>query len=299
VRVVDIGIPPDAPVPPPDVALIDDAVVDVLPARAANWTKFTSGHVLVVGGSRGLTGAPSLAADAAMRAGAGYVTALVPASAQPVLEQRLVEVMTRGLPERDGAHAEAGADAVLEAAERVGSIVLGPGLSKADEALAFGRAVARRARVPLVIDADGLNAHAGRLADLAARGAPTVLTPHAGELGRLLGVESADVDAHRLHHARAAAEASQAIVVLKGDDTLVAEPGGLVAVSPGATPGLATAGTGDVLSGIAGAVLARRVEPFAAACAAVRLHAVAGARAAAQRGVDAVIARDVIDALRR
>jgi NAD(P)H-hydrate epimerase len=165
------------------------------------------------------------------------VTVLVPASAQPVLEQRLVEVMTRGLPERDGAHTEAGADAVLEAAERVGSIVLGPGLSKADEALAFGRAVARRARVPLVIDADGLNAHAGRLADLAARGAPTVLTPHAGELGRLLGVESADVDAHRLHHARAAAEASQAIVVLKGDDTLVAEPGGLVAVSAGATPG--------------------------------------------------------------
>ena len=150
-----------------------------------------------------------------------------------------------------------------------------------------------------MIDADGLNAHAGRLADLVAREAPTILTPHAGELGRLLDVESAEVDARRLHHARAAAQASQAIVVLKGDDTLVAEPGGLVAVSSGATPALATAGTGDVLSGIAGAVLARRVEPFAAACAAVRLHALAGARAAAQRGVDAVIARDVIEALRR
>jgi NAD(P)H-hydrate epimerase len=299
VRVVDIGIPEGVPVPAPDAGLIDDVVLDGLPVRAAHWTKFTSGHVLVAGGARGLTGAPTLAAEAAMRAGAGYVTALVPASAEAVFEGRLVEVMTRGLPDDDGAHTPAGVGAVLEAAERGGSIVLGPGLSKAPGAQGFARTVAREARVPLVIDADGLNAHAGRLADLAAREAPTVLTPHAGELGRLLGVESKEVDARRLFHVRAAAAEAQAIVVLKGDDTLIAEPGGCVAISPGATPALATAGTGDVLSGIAGAVLARDVEPFEAACAAVRLHALAGARAAAQRGVDAVIARDVIDHLRR
>ena len=223
----------------------------------------------------------------------------MPASAEAVFEQRLVEVMTRGLPDDEGAHTPEGVAAVLEAAGRGGSIVLGPGLSKADGAQAFARDVAARAPVALVVDADGLNAHAGRLADLTAREAPTVLTPHAGELGRLLGVDSKEVDARRLHHVRAAAAQARAIVVLKGDDTLIAEPGGCVAISPGATPALATAGTGDVLSGIAGAVLARGVEPFAAACAAVRLHALAGVRAAAQRGVDAVIARDVIDHLHR
>jgi NAD(P)H-hydrate epimerase len=124
-----------------------------------------------------------------------------------------------------------------------------------------------------------------------------VLTPHEGELGRLLDVDSAEVKARRLHHARAAARAAKAIVVLKGDDTLVAEPGGTVAVSAGASAALATAGTGDVLSGVIAAILARGVEPFAAACAGVRLHARAGMRAAGERGVDGVIARDVVEAL--
>jgi NAD(P)H-hydrate epimerase len=299
VHTVDIGIPEGAPVEPPDVGLIDDAVLNEVPSREAGWTKFTSGHVIVAGGARGLSGAPCLAAEAAMRAGAGYVTALVPASLEPVFEQRLLEVMTRGLPDADGAHTREGADAVLQATGRGGSLVLGPGLSRAAGALAFAREVARRAEVPLVLDADGLNAHAGRLDDLSARSAPTVLTPHAGELGRLLGVDSAEVDARRLEHARAAAAKARAVVVLKGDDTLVADPGGLVAVSAGATPALATAGTGDVLTGVIGAVLARGVDAFTVAAAAVRLHALAGIGAALERGVDAVIARDVIEGLRR
>jgi NAD(P)H-hydrate epimerase len=126
-----------------------------------------------------------------------------------------------------------------------------------------------------------------------------VLTPHAGELGRLLGIPSSEVAAARLHHARAAAARFSAIVVLKGDDTLIASPDGIVAVNPGATPALATAGTGDVLSGVVGALLAKRIDPFAAACAAVRLHALAGRRAAELRGADGVIASDVIDALPR
>jgi NAD(P)H-hydrate epimerase len=124
-----------------------------------------------------------------------------------------------------------------------------------------------------------------------------VLTPHAGELARLLGTTSDHVQAQRLRHAREAAAAAQAVVVLKGDDTLVAAPGGRVAVSPGATPALATAGTGDVLAGVTGAYLAKGMEPFTAACAAVRLHALAGHRAAALRGADGVIASDVVDAL--
>ena len=262
---------------PPDVALIDDAALLArLPSRSAGWTKFTSGHVLVAGGSRGLTGAPSLAAEAAQRAGAGYVTACVPASQQPVLAQRLLEAMTRGLPDDDGAHTADGADEVLELAGRGGALVVGPGLGRSDGAFAFARALLARAEVAVVLDADGLNAHAGDLAALAGRGAPTILTPHEGELARLLGVESSAVQARRLEHARAAAEQSQAIVVLKGDDTLVAEPGGLVAVSPGATGALATAGTGDVLSGVLAAVLSRDLDPFMAACAGVRLHAAGG-----------------------
>jgi NAD(P)H-hydrate epimerase len=298
VRVVDIGIPAGAPVEPPDVALIDDAaLLAQMPSRSAGWTKFTSGHVLVAGGSRGLTGAPSLAAEAAQRAGAGYVTACVPASQQPVLAQRLLEAMTRGLPEDDGAHTADGVDEVLELARRGGALVVGPGLGRSDGAFAFARGLLARAEVAVVLDADGLNAHAGDLAALAGRGAPTILTPHEGELARLLGVESSAVQARRLEHARAAAEQSQAIVVLKGDDTLVAEPGGRVAVSPGATGALATAGTGDVLSGVLAAVLSRGLEPFMAVCAGVRLHARAGIHAAHDKGVDGVIARDVIEAL--
>jgi hydroxyethylthiazole kinase-like uncharacterized protein yjeF len=298
VHVVDIGIPAGAPVDPPDVALIDDAaLLALLPSRRAGWTKFTSGHVLVAGGSRGLTGAPSLAAEAAQRAGAGYVTACVPASQQAVLAQRLLEAMTRGLPDEDGAHTADGVDEVLELAARGGALVVGPGLGRSRGAFAFARALVARADVAVVLDADGLNAHAGDLEALAGRAGPTILTPHEGELARLLDVESSAVQARRLEHARAAAARSQAIVVLKGDDTLVAQPDGFVAVSPGATGALATAGTGDVLSGVLAAVVARDVDPFMAACAGVRLHARAGIHAAHEKGVDGVIARDVIEAL--
>jgi ADP-dependent NAD(P)H-hydrate dehydratase / NAD(P)H-hydrate epimerase len=296
--VIDIGIPPGAPVAAPDVGLIHDAsVLAEVPRRRPGWTKFTSGHVLVAGGARGLTGAPTMAAEAAQRAGAGYVTACVPESLQSVIALRLLEVMSRGLPEADGAHTADGVDEVLELTARGGALIAGPGLSRTEGAIAFVRRLVAEAEVPVVLDADGLNAHAGDLGALAARRAATILTPHEGELGRLLGVDSAAVKARRLHHARAAAREAQAIVVLKGDDTLVAKPDGTVAVSPGATAALATAGTGDVLSGVLAAVLARGVEPFAAACAGVRLHARAGVRAAGERGVDGVVARDVIEAL--
>jgi ADP-dependent NAD(P)H-hydrate dehydratase / NAD(P)H-hydrate epimerase len=298
VRVVDLGIPPGAPVDPPAVGLIHDAgLLALVPRRRAGWTKFTSGHVLVAGGARGLSGAPCLAAEAAQRTGAGYVTACVPASIETIFEIRLLEVMTRGLPDHDGAHTEAGVDQVLELAQRGGALIAGPGVGRTDGAQAFIRRLVREAGVAVVLDADGLNAHAGDLGALAARRTPTVLTPHEGELGRLLGIDSDEVKARRLHHVRAAAAATEAIVVLKGDDTLIAEPGGTVAVSPGASAALATAGTGDVLSGVIAAILARGVEPFAAACAGVRLHARAGVHAAAERGVDGVIARDVIEAL--
>ena len=225
------------------------------------------------------------------------MTACVPRSQQPVAAAHLVEVMQLAAPDDGtGAHTAEGVTGVLEALAAHGAaLVLGPGLGRTDGAEAFARELAQRAEGPLLLDADALNAHAGRLAELAGRAVPAILTPHAGELGRLLGVESAEVERRRLHHARAAAREAGAVVVLKGDDSLVARPDGAVAVSPGASAGLATAGTGDVLSGIAGALLARGIDPFTAACAAVRIHARAGELAARRLGVDGVIAGDVID----
>jgi hydroxyethylthiazole kinase-like uncharacterized protein yjeF len=298
VVVIDIGIPDPGPAEP-WAGLIGPGVLATYPRRGAASTKFASGHVLVAGGARGLTGAPCLASTAAMRAGAGYVTACVPDSLNDVFEIKLTEVMSAPLPDEDGSHTEAGAAEVLRrAAERGGAVVLGPGLGRGDGAFAFAQRVALGVDAPLVLDADGLNAFAGDLQSLAGRAGATILTPHAGELGRLLDVDSAAIAAHRLDHAREAARRSGAIVVLKGDDTLVAEPGGRVGISRGGSPALATAGTGDVLSGILGAFLARGMEPFEAACAAVLAHAEAGRRAAgALGGPDGVIASDVVQEL--
>jgi NAD(P)H-hydrate epimerase len=297
VRVIDIGIPAGAPVEI-RAGLIDDAVLEEVPRRRGNTTKFSSGHVVVAGGSRGLTGAPVLAATAAMRAGAGYVTCCVPGSQQPIVATHLLEVMTRALAEDDGAHVVAGVDDVLAMTERGGALVLGPGLGRTEGALEFARSLLRRSAVPVLLDADGLGAFAERLGDVREAGVPVVMTPHEGELGRLLGRPSDEIKAHRLAAAREAAAASGAIVVLKGDDTIVAQPEGFAAVSPGGTPALATAGTGDVLSGVTGAMLAKAMDPFTAACAAVRLHARAGERAAELlNGPDGVVAGDVVAAL--
>jgi NAD(P)H-hydrate epimerase len=294
---VDIGIPDGAP-HPRAAGLITRRAVELVPHRPADGSKFKSGVVVIAGGSRGLTGAPTMVALSAGRTGAGYVQVAVPASAEQALELRLLEAMTRACPDNDdGMHTEAGAETVLGMAERAGCVVVGPGIGKGDDPGAFARALAARVEIPLLIDADGLNALAGRLEILRERRAPTVLTPHEGELGRLLEVDSGEVAARRLEHARAAAERSGAIVVLKGDDTLVARPEGPVAISPGATPALATAGTGDVLSGVIGTLLAKEVEPFAAAAAGVLAHAHAGQHAAARHGADHVIAGDVIDAI--
>ncbi|MEA2314075.1 MAG: ADP-dependent NAD(P)H-hydrate dehydratase / NAD(P)H-hydrate epimerase [Solirubrobacteraceae bacterium] len=295
---IDIGIPRGAPAEAA-VGLIEASVLGALPRRGASSTKFDSGQVLVVGGSRGLTGAPRLSALASLRAGAGYVTACVPASLQAVLATGgPPEVMSRGLPDYDGSLVPDALEGVLEASERGGALALGPGLGRAGAAGAFARALALRARVPIVLDADGLNAHAGRLEQLRERSAPTVLTPHAGELGRLLELPSSEIERERLRHVRDAAARAGAVAVLKGDDTLVCDPHGLLGVSRGGSPALATAGTGDVLTGVIAALLAQGLEPFAAACAGVWLHAEAGREAARRVGaVEGVLASDVIDAL--
>jgi NAD(P)H-hydrate epimerase len=294
--VVDIGIPAGGPAEP-QIGLISARVASRVPSRGRESTKFAAGSVLVCGGSLGLTGAPCLASEAAMRAGAGYVTAFVPRSLNLIFETRLLEVMTVALPDAEGSLQPEGADTVLERAARAGALVLGPGIGRQQGAFELARRLAREAPLPLLLDADGLGAHAGRLAALAERAAPTVLTPHAGELARLLDSDSKAIDARRLHSVRTAAAQAEAIVVLKGDDTLVGHPDGRVGVSRGGAPALATAGTGDVLSGVSGAYLAKAMDPFEAACAAVLVHAGAGRLAGSRIGHEGVIASDVIASL--
>jgi NAD(P)H-hydrate epimerase len=298
VEVIEIGIPRDAP-GDPDVGLISDAVLAGVPHRGADSTKFSSGNVFVIGGSTGLTGAPTMSALAAMRSGAGYVTVAAPAELEGAFSAHLLEAMRIPLPSAAGSLSPDAVEPARKAIERAAAVVLGPGLGRTDGAREFARTLFARIDVPLVIDADGLNALAGVFpADLPRRRAPTVLTPHAGELGRLLDVESSEVGRARLAHARDAAARANAIVVLKGDDTLVATPEGRVAISPGGAPGLATAGTGDVLSGVVGALLAKGMAPAHAACAAVLAHVRAGRLAAVPDGPDGVIASDVIASLR-
>jgi ADP-dependent NAD(P)H-hydrate dehydratase / NAD(P)H-hydrate epimerase len=295
-RVAPIGIPDGAP-GEPAAGVIEPSVLELTPHRGARSTKFSSGQVTVAGGSRGLTGAVQMSSRAAIRAGAGYATVVVPADLEPIFEAGQPEVMSVGCPGGDGCLAPASAKPLLRAFERAAAGALGPGLGRDPGSVELAREVLPAIEAPLVLDADGLNAFAGELGRIAARQAPTVLTPHAGELGRLLGRSPDEISAHRLAAAREAAEAAGAVLVLKGDDTIVLD-GERVAINAVPAPGLATAGTGDVLSGMTAALLARGLEPFAAACAAVLAHARAGRAAAARIGAaESVIATDVIDSI--
>ncbi|MDQ3573189.1 MAG: NAD(P)H-hydrate dehydratase [Actinomycetota bacterium] len=298
--VAPIGIPGGAPVAAA-AASIGSGVLALPPRRDAGSSKFSSGHVLLIGGSTGLTGAVALAASAAIRAGAGYATAAVPDDLEPILEVKLTEVMTAGIASGNGSFAVGSHSAALAVAERAAAIVLGPGLGRSDGARAMAAGVVAEASAPLVIDADALNALDGRLDEVGARAKATVLTPHSGELGRLLGRPREDVEARRLASARDAAGAARCVVVLKGDDTLVVDGRSAdmpVAVNALASPALATAGTGDVLAGTIGALIARGLDEFDAACAGVYAHARAGRIAAERVGTaESVIAGDVVDAL--
>jgi NAD(P)H-hydrate epimerase len=251
--------------------LVPASVVDAVPRKARETNKYRAGAVLVVGGSRGLSGAPSLTAEAAFRADAGYVTVAAPASVLPVLEVRLLEAVKRGLPEdAEGRLLPRALPELLELAGRAGAVAIGPGLGRSDGTRELVRRLLEELDVPVVVDADGL----WELEPFERR-APTVLTPHAGELGRLLGESSDRIDAHRLDAVTRAAERFGCVCLLKGSDTLVAAPGAGVLVSAFGTPALATAGTGDVLTGIVAAFLAKGMEAQLAAAAAAAVHGLA------------------------
>jgi ADP-dependent NAD(P)H-hydrate dehydratase / NAD(P)H-hydrate epimerase len=253
-------------------------ILGIVPLRGENEpeTKYTAGSVLVVGGSPGMTGAVCLAAEAAFRADAGYVAVAAPRESLPVIETRLLEAVKRPLEE------------VWDAVGRAGALAIGPGLGRSDDRKALVRRLLAETDLPAIVDADGLHG-----LEPVERDAPLVLTPHSGELAGLLGVESKWVDAHRLEAVGRAVERFRCVVLLKGPETIVAAPGGRTLVSAGASM-LATAGTGDVLTGIVGAFLSKGMDAQLAAAAAARAHAMAAFKVSHRSGL---IASDVIAAL--
>jgi ADP-dependent NAD(P)H-hydrate dehydratase / NAD(P)H-hydrate epimerase len=253
-------------------------ILRLVPRRGSRDNKYTAGSVLVVGGSRGMTGAAALAARAAFRADAGYVAIAAPAESLPTLEVLVLEAVKRPL------------DDVFEAVERAGALAIGPGLGRGDERKALVRRLLQETDLPAVVDADALFE-----LEPFTREAPTVLTPHSGELARLLGVESAWIDAHRLDALEQAVEKFGCVVLLKGHGTLVGSPG-RGAVVCGGFPALATAGTGDVLTGIVGAFLSKGMDARLAAAAAATAHTWAAIKAE-QR--DGLVAGDLIETLPR
>jgi len=302
--VADIGIPPASmdTVTPTLFLLEDSDAASAFPRRARGAHKGDFGHVLIVAGSLGKTGAAVLAATGALRSGAGLVTVATPAPCLPIVAAARAEAMTEPLAVTPGGGLDPAALAHLVALARErDAVVLGPGLGQDPATRELVRAFVAACPVPLVVDADGLNAvaAAGRepRASLA-RDAPTILTPHPGEMARLAGRSTADVQGDRPGAACALARETGAIVVLKGERTIVAEPKGRAAVVPGGNPGMATGGTGDVLAGVTGSLAARHGALLAATAAAF-VHARAGDIAAERCGEEGLIASDVADSLPR
>jgi NAD(P)H-hydrate epimerase len=267
--------------------------------RPASAHKNAVGDVLLIAGSRGKSGAAALASEAILRAGAGLATVATAASAQSLLVTRVIkEVMTEPLAETEsGAIAEAALVRALELAEKRNVIAIGPGLSSSEESTrAFVRAFVEGRRAPLVIDADGLNALAPWPEELkGAESLPIVITPHPGEMARLTGKTNAEVVADGLNIAREFALRNHVITVLKGSRSLIASPVGEVYVNPTGNAGMATAGSGDVLTGLLAGLLAQRSEdPLGATITAVYLHGLAGDLAAAKLGMRSLLASDLI-----
>ena len=300
--VADIGIPPAVveSLPGPDLRVTTrDSLRALVGARARGAHKGAFGHVLVVAGSRGKTGAAHLAALGALRSGAGLVTVATPASCQPVVAAMAPEYMTEALPDTPAGTVDAGA---LDAALRIPATVaaVGPGLGPGEGVRTFVRRLVERAGVPLVLDADGLNAFSGDAGSLMARGGQTiVVTPHPGEMGRLLGRSSAEVQDDRLEAARTLATSNGLFVVLKGQGTIVAAPDGRLAINPTGNPGMATGGTGDVLTGAIAGWLAQGLKPYDACRLGVYLHGAAGDLAACDEGEVAMTAGDLAARLGR
>ena len=297
--VVDIGIAAEAIAeqPPTTALLQEDAVARFVPVRQADAHKGDAGHVLVIAGSFGKTGAALLAARAAARAGAGLVTLLGPASLYPIYAAGVLEAMTEALPDDDG-RIRFDEQRLGELLRGKTAVVVGPGIGTHDDAGRVVRWLLDRADLPLVLDADALTAVAGDLGVLRRAKAKAILTPHPGEMARLLGTDTGDVQADRVAIARSFAVEHSCTLVLKGARTVVAAASSQAWINPTGNPGMASGGMGDVLSGILGGLLAQGVAVTEAARLGVYLHGAVADRAAAEGGEIGLLASDVIAGVR-
>ena len=285
IEVADIGLDPAET----ENARVTRSILDLVPRRRPEGNKYESGHVVVAGGSPGMSGAPCLSALAALRADAGYVTLAGPEPVVPVFEHHVLEAVKRPLAaDAEGLVTEDAVATVLELSEKAGALAVGPGLGRSEGTKAFVNRLAAEAPLPVVVDGDGLWA-----LEPGDWPAPRVLTPHSGELGRLIGEESSWVDAHRLEALRRAVDRFGCVVLLKGAGTLISAPGAGILVD-GGHPTLATAGTGDVLTGIVAAFLSKGMDPRLATAAAATAHHWAAIEASYEAGM---IASDLLEAL--
>lgn len=298
-EIIDIGIPRAAEQVLHERPLFMLEEADVrgrVPKRSADSHKGTYGHVLIIGGSWGKTGAAALAARGALRGGAGLVTvATRPEALIPVM-QHAPEVMGVELI-NEGPLGHRDLNALLDAAEGKDAVVIGPGIPRGDDTATLLGALLEELTVPCVIDADGLNALAGNLGLLQRARSELVLTPHPGEMSRLLGLSTAEVQANRVSLARAFARDHQVMLVLKGARSLIARHDGTVFVNTTGNPGMATGGTGDVLSGLCGALIAQGLSTEDAALVGVWVHGLAGDVAKERHGEMGLVASDVVDGL--
>jgi ADP-dependent NAD(P)H-hydrate dehydratase / NAD(P)H-hydrate epimerase len=295
-RVVDIGFPEELLIA--DAFLTEPSdVAAVMPVRRADSHKRASGVLLVVAGSRGMSGAAALIAESAMRMGAGLVTVAAPRSVVPSISSRVQEATFLPLPETgEGTISREALDQIHERLSVSHAMAVGPGLSTQDETAGLVTELIRTCQIPMVVDADGLNAFTGRAADLADRKSDAVLTPHAGEFSRLTGVGVRDLEKDRLAHVRSLAQRANAVTLLKGTRTVVSDPAGTVRINPTGSSVLATAGSGDVLTGVIGGLLSRGVGAIDAASAGAYVHGLAGILAGELTG-EGTIAGDLISNL--
>jgi NAD(P)H-hydrate epimerase len=302
IRVEDVGIPAQLAKSVQVSVPTDGDIASLLPTRSATSNKGSGGRLLVIGGSRDFVGAPALASLAAYRAGAGLVEVAVPESIEPTVGGHILEAIYRPLQEEDGQIAPDAIAAVETGMERAAALALGPGMGLSSSTVQFTQAVLRAlAKAPpkhALIDADGLNA-LSKLGEWWKTKTPIVLTPHPGEMSRLTGLPIAEIQSDRLGVARRYAAEWEKIVVLKGAGTVVADPSGEAVVNPTGGPNLATAGTGDVLSGVIGGLLAQGVRPFPAAVAGVYIHGRAGDLLRAEHGDVGTLAGDLLGMLPR
>ncbi len=264
--------------------------------RDQDTHKGSCGHILIVAGSPGMTGAAFFAGMGALRCGAGLVCVAVPQSLNPVMEVKLSEALTLPLPETHGGMVSLEAlDDIVFYLERCDSLALGPGLSLHPETKDAVHHLVEDAKVPVVLDADGLNAYQGNVLRLKSHLSELVITPHPGEIARLLNIPIADVQEARHEVAREFAETYCCVVVLKGHETLVYDPEGAYYVNETGNPGMATGGMGDILTGMIASLLGQGLESYEAATLAVYLHGRAGDLAAQQRGALSLLPSDVLN----